>query len=279
MPASIRFPDQAAPSAFAMGSIGRVPFLITNPHQTNVMMHASTIGNGAAATLDNPLMTSVLNQNLSLSELSRLYASANHLTAHRPAYNPLFSQGVGLLETPQNYQMQLNYLQRNNALNPQLQMALQATSSQPLLENRSQIGNNNIQLSDYINRLANNLVSESAHGQLARLSPHGNSLTIPGMDTTFNNINRLEQLAQMYEQQSNADSLAALGSSLTHPLHNLNVIRQGQTSTLRDHNNLINFSNGIQGQTNLSVDVRENLRGSVSSLPPPTQNNPTNFPS
>lgn len=273
MPASIRIPVQAASSDVVMGNISLGTSLMNNLHETNAGRYGTTIGNGAAVPLDNPLMHP-FNQNLAIPELSGLYANANQLASYRNASYPLYPQGFGLLEIPQSYQTQLD----------PLRMALQATPVQPSLENQSQIGNTNIQLSNYMNQLASNLISESALGQLSRFPSHVNSLpdsrSTPGLASTLSNLNQLEQLARVYGQRHDVSSLATLGSSLIPPLHNSNVIQQNPGT--RDSNNLpmINFTNGIQGQTNLNVDTTtlEQLRRAVLSMPS-TQTNPTNLQS
>lgn len=287
MPASISVPVQAVSSdVVVMGNISLGTSLMNNLHETNAGRYAATIGNGAAVPMDNPL-THPFNQNLAISELSGLYANANQLSSYRNASYPLYPQGFGLLEIPQSYQTQLNFLQHNNSTSDPLRMALQATSVQPSLENQSQIGYTNIQLSNYMNQLASNLISESALGQLSRFSSQVYSLpdsrSTPGLASISSNFNQLEQFARMYGQRHDVSSLATLESCLIPMLHNSNVPQQNAGT--RNNNNLpiINFTNGIQGQTNRSVNngsaTLEQLRRSVLSMQSPAQNNPTNLQS
>jgi hypothetical protein len=269
MPASISIPTQAKSSDLLLDNIGRRS-LMNDINQANPGINAMTTDQGAV-TAENPLIAG-LNQNGLSSELSGLYSYANQIrnTAYQHlVHHPAYAQSFG----PQHYPNPLNILQHSSTSDLPMRMTTQST-----LENQAQSRSSNIQLSDYMNQLAsNNPIAGSVLGQMPMYPSHGR--TSSGLNLTFSDFHRLEQLSQLNGQRADLNSLATLGNSTMPQLHSfqVNVDRIMQNSSLRDSNlRVMDFMNGIQGQTNLNVDTLEGLQ-SVLSMLSQTQNNPTNF--
>lgn len=262
MPAVIDMPTQTA-----MDNISRSALLMNGHNQANSTISAVTNDQGAA--IDNPLI-SVLNQNQVSSELSGLYSYANQIgnTSYpRAPYHP-YTQRFGMLEMAQTYPTPLNVFQNNSASGIPVASRI---ATQALLDNMSQSRNSHIQLSEYMNRLtSNNPISGSVLGQMTINSPIAGLAT----STTFSDVQRLEQLAHLNEQRNVPNSLVTLGSSVTSPLYNLQL-----NPALHGNLRVMEYPNGIQGQTNLNAETLEALRRSVLSMIPQAQNNPTNFQS
>ena len=262
MPAVIDMPTQTA-----MDNISRSALLMNGHNQANSTISAVTNDQGAA--IDNPLI-SVLNQNQVSSELSGLYSYANQIgnTSYpRVPYHP-YTQRFEMLEMAQTYPTPLNVFQNNSASGIPVASRI---ATQALLDNLSQSRNSHIQLSEYMNRLtSNNPISGSVLGQMTINSPIAGLAT----STTFSDVQRLEQLAHLNEQRNVPNSLVTLGSSVTSPLYNLQL-----NPALHGNLRVMEYPNGIQGQTNLNAETLEALRRSVLSMIPQAQNNPTNFQS
>ena len=245
--------------------------MMNDSNQSYLRMDSARNDHGAALPVDMALMSTSQTR----SALSGLYPNANQLAAYRHLY-----QGVGVLDWAQNDLTQLNLLQQLSTTS-----TLPLQQLQPLLESPAQHAINNLQMSDNMSRLANaNAWSGTVYDQLARTSSLRDSLLdarfTPGLTSTLSNFSQLEQLAQverLRQQQRDSYLLALLRSNSTAPLNYSAGTGLAQNSSTNDNTQLINFLSGAQGPTNLDANTLEALRRAISSIRPPTQNNPNNF--